>query len=417
VLVLLLSLVLLHASSPALGSVFRRRLREETRGSVFNFVTWEWQALIAKAGFELAAPQDTLTEDQRRQLVTQYLETLGRAIALRKEIEGLYSRLEGQEAVRQAAAQERELARLRSWLKERQGVVEGILEEQVTAELQTEGLGRWGYVWPPVKIRFTDLPLLLVISSRAEITREVDVDLEAGLPVAEREAIEVRVDGISDEKISLITPIGGLSAYPAMILEFDSLAWLADTFAHEWTHHWLIFRPLGVNYNQSGEMASINETTASIVGREIGRRVILRYYGELAERLPPLPLPPEIPPRSTGELIWPEEPPTDGFDFSREMRITRLRVDELLAEGRIEEAEAYMEERRLMFVANGHEIRKLNQAYFAFYGSYATSPSTVNPIGGQLEWLRAQNASLREFMTLVSAISEHEDLLNLLPER
>ena len=91
-----------------------------------------------------------------------------------------------------------------------------------------------------------------------------------------------------------------------------------------------------------------------------------------------------------GELVWPEEPPSDQFSLNRELRVTRLRVDELLAEGKIDEAEAYMEERRLYLVEQGVRLRKLNQAYFAFYGSYATNPSAANPIGGQLEWLRSQ---------------------------
>lgn len=411
-----LVLVLLRTSDPLSADRFRRHLREATHGSTFDFVTWEWQAVIPKIGLELAAPQGTLTEAQRRQLVTEYLKVLGRANVLHDEIKNVYSRSEGREAAQQAAALEGELERLRSWLAERQGLVEGILEEQVSTELQAEGLGRWGYVWPPVKIRFTELPLLLVVSSRSAITREVDVDLKAGIPVAEQEVIEDRVDGISDKKVSLVTPIGGLSAYPAMILEHESLIWLADTFAHEWTHHRLIFYPLGMNYSQSGEMTSINETTASIVGREIGRRVILRYYDELAGRLPALPVPPGRPPMSPGELVWPDEPPPDRFDYNREMRQTRLRVDELLAEGKVEEAEAYMEERRQFFVERGHGLRKLNQAYFAFYGSYATSPSAGNPIGGQLEWLRGQSPRLRDFVSTVAAIARHQDLLDLLSE-
>jgi hypothetical protein len=162
-------------------------------------------------------------------------------------------------------------------------------------------------------------------------------------------------------------------------------------------------------------MTGINETTASIVGREIGRRVIARYYPELVPQLPPIPVPPEVPPKTTGELVWPDEPPPDRFDFGREMRITRLRVDELLAEGKVEEAEAYMEARRQAFVEQGYSLRKLNQAYFAFYGSYATNPSAANPIGGQLEWLRGQNPTLRDFLRQVSSFSRHEDLLALLP--
>jgi hypothetical protein len=237
------------------------------------------------------------------------------------------------------------------------------------------------------------------------------VHLKVGIPVPEQEALEAGVDGRFDTMRSLVTPIGGLSTYPAMILEHDSLVWLTDTFAHEWTHHFLILYPLGYNYNQSGEMTSINETTASIVGREIGRRAILRYYPELAGRLPRPPMPPACPPMSAGELIWPDEPPPDQFGYNREMRKTRLHVDELLAEGQIEEAEQYMEEQRILFVEQGHHMRKLNQAFFAFHGSYATSPSSGNPIGGQLEWLLAQKPTLRDYVLTVASFSRPADLL------
>lgn len=409
-----LLLVLVQRTSVPPSRFFDLRLGQETAGLVFDFVSWETQAWLAKGGFVWLAPQGTLSEEQRRELVLAYMEALGRAKGLQDEIAEVYSRSEGPAAVQAAAPLEERLRQERAWMEARQELVEGILEEQVATELQAEGLGCCGYVWPPVKNRFTELPLLLVISQRAQISRERDVELEAGIPVLQQEALEARVDGLSDGRRSLITPIGGLSAYPAMILETDSLIWLLDTFAHEWTHHYLIFYPLGLNYEQSGEMTSINETTASIVGREIGRRVILRYYPELASRLPAQPVPPEAPPMTTGELIWPDEPSADQFDFGREMRITRLRVDELLAEGKVEEAEAYMEARRQVFVAQGYRLRKLNQAYFAFYGSYATNPSAANPIGGQLEWLRAQSPSLRDYLRQVAAISRYEDLLVLL---
>jgi hypothetical protein len=407
-------LALLQTSDLLPPDYFRRRLSEHTHGLVFDFVTWELGALLVKAGMGIAAPQDTLSEAQRHQVVTDYFDALRKSRDLRSEINGIYSQFEGQDAVRRAAPVEEESAQLRSWLRARQGLVEGILEEQVSTELVAEGLGWSGYIWPPVKIRFTDLPLLLVVSSRSAITREANVDLQAGLSLTEREALEDDVDGAFDTMRSLVTPIGGLAAYPAMILEHDALVWLADTFAHEWTHHFLAFFPLGYNYMRSGEMTSINETTASIVGREVGRRVILRYYPELENRLAPLPTPPANPPMSAGDLVWPEELPPDQFDFNREMRVTRLRVDELLAEGQTEEAEAYMDERRQLFVENGHNIRKLNQAYFSFYGSYATNPSTGNPIGGQLEWLRGTSTALRDFLLTVASVGRHEDLLALL---
>jgi len=396
---------------------YRFRLHDETAGREFDFTSWEVRALLRKVSSALLAPQDTLGQAQREELVREYIEALGRAGRLRAQIAEAYSQDDSGDALERAASGEQALAELRAWLDARQDVVEGILEEQVTVALQEEGFGALGYVWPPVKLRFTPLPLLLVTSARSEITRAGDIHLKAGLPIAERVELEASVDRRVEDKRSLVTPIGGLSAYPAMILETDSLTWLADTFAHEWTHHYLVFHPLGINYWQSTQMTSINETTASIVGREVGRRVISSYYPELSDRLPPLPEPPAEPPMTSKEVLPPEPPPPGVWDYDREMRETRLRVDELLAAGRVEEAEAYMEQRRRVFVENGHNIRKLNQAWFAFHGSYATSPSTVNPIGGQLEWLRAQQSSLRAFVSTVSAVSQHADLLALLPPR
>ncbi|MBN1639609.1 MAG: hypothetical protein JXA09_00145 [Anaerolineae bacterium] len=410
-------LATLQTGDPPPAKSYHHRLADRTGMLSFNFVRWEVGALLRKVGDGLAAPQDTLRADQRHALVISYMGALRRARALEGQIVEVYSAGDepGATAATRAESLERERAELRAWMAARQDMVEGILEAEVSSALQAEGFGWSGFVWPPVKIRFTPLPLLLVTSDRAAITRAGDVHLKAGLPIAERERLEGLVDGTFADKRALVTPIGGLSAYPAMILETDALVWLADTFAHEWTHHYLAFHPLGVSYSRSTEMTSINETTASIVGREIGRRVILSAYPELADQLPALPMPPETPPMSGGEIVWPDTLPADQFDFSREMRETRLTVDDLLAVGQVAEAEAYMEERRRLFVENGYNIRKLNQAYFAFYGSYATGPSTANPIGGQLEWLRAQSDTLRGFVRVVSALDEHQDLLDLLP--
>lgn len=409
-------LALVETAAPPPESYFRHRLWDRAGGLAFDFFSWEVGALLNKAGNEWIAPQDTLTPEQRHNLVIAYMAGISQASRLRWEINQIYSQYEETAAAQEAASKEQELAELRAWLDARQNLVEGILEEQVSTELEAEGFGRAGIVLPPVKIRFTPLPLLLVTSLRAEITREQDIHLKAGIPLGEQERLEQVVDLAFEDKRALVTPIGGLSAYPAMILETDNLIWLVDTFAHEWTHHWLIAHPLGAHYTDSGQMTSINETTANIVGREIGRRVILEYYPELAERLPPPPVPPETPPMTGGEIVWPDEPPADQFDYGREMRETRLHVDELLSQGKVEEAEAYMEARRQMFVNQGYSIRKLNQAYFAFYGSYATSPSTGNPIGGQLEWLYGQSASLRDYLLTVAQFSSHQDLLDRLPK-
>ena len=89
------------------------------------------------------------------------------------------------------------------------------------------------------------------------------------------------------------------------------------------------------------------------------------------------------------------------------MHITRLAVDSLLAEGKIEQAETYMELRRRVFWENGYHIRKLNQAYFAFHGAYADQPggaagASEDPAGEAVRALRANSASLAEFLNRIS---------------
>ena len=137
--------------------------------------------------------------------------------------------------------------------------------------------------------------------------------------------------------------------------------------AHEWFHHYLVFYPLGRNYWSSGEMVTINETVANIAGDEVGNAVYERYYMKEAPQPPP-------PTPEPGASPTPAPDPP-AFSFNREMRETRLEADRLLAEGKIEEAESYMEQRRLVFADNGYFLRKLNQAYFAFHGSYADRPT------------------------------------------
>jgi hypothetical protein len=59
---------------------------------------------------------------------------------------------------------------------------------------------------------------------------------------------------------------------------------------------------------------------------------------------------------------------------------------------------------------NGYSVRKLNQAYFAFHGSYATGPGAVDPIGPKLEQLRAQRDSLLGFLRTVRGFRGLPDL-------
>ena len=190
--------------------------------------------------------------------------------------------------------------------------------------------------------------------------------------------------------------------YPTMVMETSNLNWLVETVSHEWIHNVLTLRPLGANYFKSPELRIMNETTANLAGKEIGATVIERFYPEL---VPPPPPPPE-PQSDEIEEETPQEPPA--FDFRAEMHETRLTVDELLVEGKIKEAEAYMDARRQVFWDHGYRhIRKLNQAYFAFHGAYADQPGGAagameDPVGGAVRQLRGQSDSLSDFIDRIS---------------
>jgi hypothetical protein len=177
------------------------------------------------------------------------------------------------------------------------------------------------------------------------------------------------------------------------------------TVAHEWAHHYFFFRPLGWRYGlgieSEGEVIAINETAAGYVGREIGGRVDFKYYGGQ---------PPEA---SEGDD---HQPTGQADEFSLLMRQTRQAVDTLLAAGQIEEAERYMERQRFYLADRGYHIRKLNQAYFAFYGSYADTPAFASPLGENIRRLRQASPSLRSFVERIGGMSSISDLQKVLQE-
>jgi len=85
----------------------------------------------------------------------------------------------------------------------------------------------------------------------------------------------------------------------------------------------------------------------------------------------------------------------------------------LLADGKIEEAELYMEKRRQLFWDNGYLIRKLNQAYFAFHGAYADVPGGAageDPVGPAVRALRTQSTSLADFIDTIAWMTSFQQL-------
>ncbi len=297
---------------------------------------------------------------------------------------------------------------MRDRLEKLKPLAETVLQENVALVLEEAGLGVGGAPFPPVAFQFSELPVALIISPRDIIRQEANLQLDPGLSLEDQIDLEANVEQELDVS-ALAVGIGGLSTYPTMIMESTSIVWLTETIVHEWTHHYLALRPLGLRYAESAETRTINETVAGIVGREIGREVLASYYPEFLPDPPPEP-------EATLEIGPTAEPPA--FDFQAEMRETRIRADELLAEGRIEEAELYMEARRQVFWENGYRhIRRINQAYFAFYGAYAESPrgeAGEDPIGEAVRQVWGQIQDPAEFLRKMAWVSSLDEVQALL---
>jgi hypothetical protein len=414
ILLLVVFLLGLAGEGPSPGAL-DAQVSRSLAGRQFDFVGWEVEALLGKLLHGLIAPQRAMDEEARHDFFLDYLELVAEIEWTDREIEKIYVDPAVEDPDAASAELRARMAELRAEQRSRQPLAEAILQEQVAAILVDEGFGVLRQEFPPVSAHFTPLPTLIVISPRDRIENILSLPLEHGLNTADKEAIEERIDADFDVS-SLVTDIGGLAAYPSMLLESSWIVWVAEVTSHEWTHHYLTLRPLGWNYLAAPETRTINETVASIVGKEVGRRVIIRYYPEFIKYLPPEPAPePELP-EEMEEAGPPPEPPA--FDFGLEMRKTRIHADELLAAGKIEEAEAYMEAQRRVFVAQGINIRKLNQAYFAFYGSYADTAGAAgkDPIGPAVLRLWARSPDLYTFVSRVAKITTLDELEGLLAE-
>ena len=281
--------------------------------------------------------------------------------------------------------------------------VEETLETTIAATLETLGFRAWTGPFPPVDTVLSASPTILVTSPRDRIERQDTVTMRTGLANEDRDRIETQVED-ETELSALVLNTGGIALYPSIVVPHAGLDFALEVIAHEWVHQWLWFRPLGRRYFHGGDITTMNETVADIAGKEI-LELTKQRIGQMAPQSPehnehqhpPL------------ETVPPRESPA--FDFHHEMWVTRLRVDELLAAGNVDEAEAYMEERRREFVANGYRLRRLNQAYFAFHGTYATTGAAgVNVIGQQIEELRRRSPSLGDFLRTAAQFTSVADL-------
>ncbi len=382
-------------------------IQREVVGAVadarFDLVRYEVSAIAAKVADLVRRPGVRLSTGEQRQLVQQYQQ---RAEVIR-QLQGQVNRIYADPAVTNAdeasAGLRVRLADLRDLQASIRPEVEAILEGQVREGLAGAGLTTAGIVFPPLRFNFISPPNYLVVSPRDRIELEASTYLQPDLDMTQIEAIEKRVAERFDRS-TLVEGLGGLGAWPTLVMDQADLSWILETIAHEWVHNYLVFHPLGQHMFDSPGMNTINETVATIVGEEVGQKLAHDLYG--------IPYPPPPPPPGSQETLPPPDP--DHFDFRTEMHRTRLHVDELLAQGKVDEAEQYMEQRRQEFVKNGYVLRKLNQAFFAFHGSYATGAASSDPIGPKLQTLRKLMPDLATFLTAVRGIRQPSDLDALL---
>ena len=388
----LLSVIFLSGScTPTQG--FDNRLKSIVKPYRFSIAKWEFRTIPYEVNQWIFGSPEKI--DDEVSVVTEYFRSVERIKTLKSEIEAINAG-KGQGDLASLEAELNELQEQRVALDE---TVERILGKQIKEILAQQGIFnpivKSRVNFPPLIFKLEKPPRLLVVSPRERIESIRRIPLQPGVNLEEMEAIEAEVDklGVS----SLVVELGGFAAYPSLVTSDASLRFVIDTVTEEWLHQYLVFTPLGIRYlldvaglARNYEIATMNETLAGIVSKEIGATVCGEYYAECESQQ--------------------KRAARPGFDFNREMREIRRAVDQYLARGEIEQAEEFMEQKRQYLASKGYYIRKLNQAYFAFYGTYADRPTSISPIGVELQELRRQSASLKDFLDTVVVMTSRQDL-------
>ncbi len=398
----MLSLVLLGVSC-APGRDFNARLSSIVKPYNFSIARWEFNTIFNEAKQAISGRDKKIENEVDK--ATEYFSSTEQIKALKSEIEAINAGSKQGDL----ASLEAELNRLQQQKIALEATVEKIIESQIKDTLTQQGIFnpinkyiKLKVSFPPVNFKLDKPPHLLVISPRDRIESMREIPLKQGISLEEMESIEAEADklGVS----SLVLELGGFGGtYPTFVTDEASLQFTIDTAAEEWLHQYLTFKPLGFLYlldiigvSRNYEIATMNETLASMVSKEIGSIVNEKYYAQQ---------------ENNGSQT---QATTSGFDFNREMRNIRRTVDKYLALGEIEQAEEFMEQKRQYLATKGYHIRKLNQAYFAFYGTYADRPTSISPIGPELKQLRGQSVSLKDFLETVAAMTSRQDLITSL---
>lgn len=395
-----LSLSLLGASCTR---DFNTRLSSIVKPYHFSIAKWELNTIFNGAK-KVVWGRDKKIDGEISKVI-EYFSSVEQIKTLKSEIETIHAGAKQGDL----ASLEAELNKLQQQKMALEDSVDRIIEKQIRETLAQQGVFnpvdkyiRLKISFPPINFKLERPPHLLVISPRDRIESMREIALRQSISLEEMAEIEAEVDQL--DVSSLVVELGGFGGtYPTFVTNEAGLQFIIDTATEEWLHQYLAFKPLGFLYmldltgvSRNYEIATMNETLASIVSKEISSMVLEKSYPEH---------------ETNGKQ---PQVAASGFDFNQEMRDIRRAVDKYLAQGEIEQAEEFMEQKRQYLATRGYPIRKLNQAYFAFYGTYADRPTSVSPIGQELKTLREQSASLKDFLEAVAAMTSHRDLVESL---
>ena len=382
--------------APARG--FDKHLSSITKPYNFSIVKWEFNTILKEAQKAIFSRYKKTGDEVNN--VAEYFSSVERIKSIKSEIETINAGNNQGDL----NSLEAEVNRLQQQNLALADTVERTIEKQIRETLSQQGIFnpidkyiRLKVGFPPVNFKLEKPPHLLVISPRDRIESMKEIILRQRISPKEMESIEAEVDKL--DVSSLVVKLGGFATYPAFVTDEADLRFIVDTAVEEWLHQYLAFKPLGFRYlldlagvSRNYEIATMNETLAGMVSKEIGSILCKKYYAQNEKN------------GTHPEAAEPE------FDFNREMRNIRRAVDKYLAQGEIERAEEFMEQKRQYLALNGYHIRKLNQAYFAFHGTYADRPTSISPIGLELKKLRSQSGSLKDFLETVAAMTSRQDL-------
>ena len=245
-LIFLVLLVLIAPEWPAFADE-KHRLKEIVGLREFDFLVWESNAFLDKGESLLVGGHRFLDEDSRKSLVLDYLSLVAEAQGIESQINAIYRDPAVLDPNLASQQEQANLLEIRKDLEGKQLIAEAIIQEQVGAILAEEGFDLVGETWPPVMMRVSPLPSILIVSPRERIEKLYQVPLVNGLTTPDKEEMETAVFGDLNRS-ALVVPIGGLGTYPAMIMETRDINRLAEVVSHEWVHHWLTLQPLGLNY-------------------------------------------------------------------------------------------------------------------------------------------------------------------------